>query len=134
MNPRGSVAMENTKNYVIRGYEFKGFSSREKKIELALLVQMLENSGLPEGFKNDKLRLAMNENYGGIFLTNRRNQVAMVIIGCNELELLDEPPLYVTPSNGVEGFLSDLVRFYPDLDSLDQGWVKSLARISGLEI
>jgi hypothetical protein len=65
--------------------------------------------GVPSDFYNDGATIEFNPNSGYVFLTNSEYQVAMLV--GDRLE-----SWYITPYNGHEGFIEDLV------DDVDNSW------------
>lgn len=73
------------------------FGSRERRMAAELL-----GARLPDGFENDRIRVAMNSNSGFVFLVNDHHQVAMM--NGDTLELFHH-----LSHEGHEGFLGELL-------------------------
>lgn len=84
------------------------FGSRERGMFIDLLTAWQE-TGLPAGFDDSKVRPAMNRNSGAVFLVNEEYQTAM--LNGERLELW-----HFTPHHGHEGFLSDLLYEHEPID------------------
>src|SRR5689334_16409234 len=76
------------------------FGYREKKLAGELLQAMC-SKGLPEGFDDSGVTIALNRNSGFVFLTNSEYQVAMMNNG--KLE-----SFYTCPQCGHEGFKDEM--------------------------
>jgi len=77
------------------------FGARERAM-LVNLLTLWSESGLPDGFCDDEVRVMLNRDSGHVFLTNSEYQAAMVNEG--KLELWHN-----LPYSGDEGFLMDLL-------------------------
>jgi hypothetical protein len=85
---------------------------------------------LPEAFCDDGIKLAFNKNSGHVFLVNSDYQVAMVNNDTTRLEIF-----HITPYNGVEGFLIDLLEtspneYHPD----DAEYIRDCAQNESVEL
>lgn len=72
------------------------------------ILNAIRDRGLPKEFGGDGVKLAFNSYNGNVFLTNDDYQVCM-LTDDGDLEMW-----LVTPYDGHEGFLEDLVEEYKD--------------------
>ena len=95
------------------------FGFRELAIAGELLTAMT-NNGLPKDFDDDGVTVMFNTHSGNVFLTNSEYHVAM-LDGEGGLE-----SYYVTPYDGIEGTLEELIDEYGNLCEEDKEFVDSL--------
>ena len=100
------------------------FGSRERTMAAELLA-----AGLPDGFSDDGVKLAMNRNSGYVFLVNADYQCAMM--NGDRIEIF-----HSTPYDGREGFLTDLLEEYTpdDLNSDDVEYLRQAADAENVEL
>ena len=100
------------------------FGHRERHMAAALLA-----AGLPTGFYDDGVKLAMNRNSGYVFLVNSDFQVAMM--NGNTIE-----QFYTTPYSGLEGFIGDLLAENEpnEINSEDAEYILEIAEAEGEEL
>lgn len=91
------------------------FGHRELEI-LTELIGAIISQGLPRDFYDDEVHPAYNEDSGKVFLTNSKNQVAMLDDDGN-LKLW-----YRLQYSGNEGFLDDLIDQYKDDYIRQEDW------------
>ena len=100
------------------------FGAREREMAAELLA-----AGLPDGFSDDGVKLAMNRNSGYVFLVNSDYQCAMM--NGDNIEIF-----HTTPYDGHEGFLSDLLSEYApdDLNDDDVEYLRQAADAENVEL
>ena len=95
------------------------FGIRERQLAQELLNAWNEQ-GLPDDFYPDQVEIIMNRHSGFVFLTNSEYQVAMM--NGDRLE-----SFYVTPYDGIEGFLEELLEQVDGMCDEDREWVLNLS-------
>lgn len=88
------------------------FGSLERDIAVYIL-DAITSQGYPKDFEPEDVKIRFNQNTGLVFLSNRYDQMCAVNRGDDDdtLELY-----YITPDQGYEGFLDDLV------NQVDNDW------------
>lgn len=96
------------------------FGYREIEIVRDLLDKWV-NDSLPEDFEYDGVTVMFNTSSGNVFLTNSEYQVAMINPDTDKLE-----SFYITPYEGREGFITDLVKEYEGMHPEDQEYIRDI--------
>ena len=105
--------------------DFSQFGNRELGMAAELLTAYSENNLTQlarDYFDNSEITVMMNQNSGNVFLTNSDYQVLMM--NGDDLDLF-----IVTPYNGNEGFMNDLIDEYEDMHNEDKEYLLSMMNI-----
>ena len=99
-----------------------------REIDEAIKLLQAYKNGAPDAFTKIDVVLTFNQNLGNVFLSND-NFDAIMLTDSGELEMY-----YVTPYDGIEGFLEDLYDEYENMCEEDRKWFKEIYLENGEKV